>query len=101
MSEHFVALGERLAGAVDFYNKTAKSMESRVLVSARKFQELSAGSPDTQILEPVSITIAPLQPQLSESADPAIELSKAADSPSKSISVQADLLTLETVVRSA
>jgi len=101
MSEHFVALGERLAGAVDFYNKTAKSMESRVLVSARKFQELSAGSPDTQILEPASITIAPLQPQMSESADPPIELSKTADSPSKSISVQADLLTLETVVRSA
>jgi len=101
MSEHFVALGERLAGAVDFYNKTARSIESRVLVSARKFHELSDGSEDMQISEPSPITISPHQPQLSELSEPALELSKATDTPSKSSSVQADLLTLETVVRSA
>ena len=42
MSEHFGRVGTSLKGAVDNYNKAMSSLESRVLVSARRFQELKA-----------------------------------------------------------
>jgi DNA recombination protein RmuC len=44
MAKHFATLGERLDGAVDAYNKTVGTMESRVLVSARRFRELGAAT---------------------------------------------------------
>ena len=44
MAEHFATLGDRLGGAVDAYNKTVGTMESRVLVSARRFRELGAAT---------------------------------------------------------
>ncbi|MDR1160354.1 MAG: DNA recombination protein RmuC [Syntrophomonadaceae bacterium] len=40
MTEHFCKLGNSLGGAVEYYNKTISSYESRVLVSARRFKEL-------------------------------------------------------------
>src|SRR3954452_22850442 len=39
MAEHLSSLGKRLSGAVDSYNKTVGSLETRVLVSARRFTE--------------------------------------------------------------
>lgn len=41
---YFQTLGSSLGRAVDSYNKAVGSMESRVLVSARKFKELGAAS---------------------------------------------------------
>ncbi|MBS1215686.1 MAG: hypothetical protein H6R20_660, partial [Proteobacteria bacterium] len=55
MAKHFATLGERLDGAVDAYNKTVGTMESRVLVSARRFRELGAATGDeiaeTEVVE--------------------------------------------------
>jgi DNA recombination protein RmuC len=51
---HFQNVGSSIGRAVDSYNKAVGSMESRILVSARKFKELgaSAGEEITE-LEPV------------------------------------------------
>jgi DNA recombination protein RmuC len=40
MGGHVARLGKQLGGAVDAYNRTVSSLESRVLVTARRFSEL-------------------------------------------------------------
>ena len=51
---HFQSLGTSMERAVESYNKAVGSMESRVLVSARKFKELGAATgEDITALEPV------------------------------------------------
>lgn len=44
MADHFQAMGKGLERAVDGYNRAMSSLDSRVLVSARRFKELGAGS---------------------------------------------------------
>lgn len=44
MGGHFAKMGKSLEDAVEAYNKTCGSFESRVLVSARRFEELQATS---------------------------------------------------------
>ncbi len=44
MHQHFEQMGKSLEKAVDSYNKGIASLDSRVLVTARKFAELGAGS---------------------------------------------------------
>ena len=46
VAEHFGDLGTHLGRAVKAYNQTAGSMESRLLVTARKFKELGAATGD-------------------------------------------------------
>ena len=53
MAEHFQAMGRGLERAVDGYNRAMNSLDSRVLVSARRFKELGVGS-DKEI-EPVGL----------------------------------------------
>ena len=55
MAAHWNKVGRKLSGAVHAYNDATGSLESRVLVSARKFTELGAVSVESEItlLEPV------------------------------------------------
>ena len=73
MAEHMKKLGGELDAAVKAYNKSIGSLESRVLVSARKFKDLGAadGNSDIGELGPVETTTRLLQsPEMSAEEDP-------------------------------
>ncbi len=55
MGKHFQAMGKGLESATAAYNRAVGSLESRVLVSARRFEELGAGTSQTKIgaLKPI------------------------------------------------
>ena len=79
MGGHFAEVGSRLEKAVESYNRAVATLESRVLVTARKFRELEAAGPDAelQLLTPVdtiprqfqSVELAALQEQNEERKD--------------------------------
>lgn len=60
MGAHWEKVGKGLSHAVQAYNKAVGSLESRVLVSARRFEELG-GDKEIAILEPVEETPRTLQ----------------------------------------
>jgi DNA recombination protein RmuC len=67
VADHVQKLGKRLGGAVDAYNATVGSLETRVLVSARRFTEHGVVGHDKEIapLEPVDrVPRAPQAPEL-------------------------------------
>ncbi len=61
MGGHLTKLGSSLSGAVSAYNSTIGSLESRVMVSARKFAELGVAS--ERLPEPDQIEITARQVQ--------------------------------------
>ncbi len=63
MADHLAKLGRTLQSATDSYNAAIGSLESRVLVSARKFKELGATSQEAEIIElrPVDASARRLQ----------------------------------------
>jgi DNA recombination protein RmuC len=63
LAGHFDEIGRNLDRATDAYNKAVGSMESRVLVSARKFKELgAAGGPDLDVPRTIDARTRALQP---------------------------------------
>ncbi|MBU1228706.1 MAG: DNA recombination protein RmuC [Proteobacteria bacterium] len=62
LAEHFGRVGKGLSGAVEAYNKTVSSLESRVLVQARRFKELAAApEKDMPVLEPLDVATREIQ----------------------------------------
>ena len=56
MGGHVAKLGKQLGGAVDAYNNTVRSLECRVLVTARRFTELEVVSEELDAPEQVERT---------------------------------------------
>lgn len=65
LSEHFIDIKKGLDKAVEAYNKTVGSLESRVLITARKFKDLS-NSDDADIPIPETIDLITRQPALED-----------------------------------
>ncbi len=61
LEEHFHAMGKGLGKAVDSYNQAMSSLDHRVLVSARRFKEMGAGS-EREIANPDLIETRPQKP---------------------------------------
>ena len=62
LTEHFSTVGRNIDRAAEAYNKAIGSLESRVLVSARKFRELGAASGDEiDTLQPIEKTTRVIQ----------------------------------------
>ncbi len=63
LADHFSSLGRSLNSAVNNYNKTVGSLESRVLPSARRFEELKATqeSKTIETVEPIDSNARSLQ----------------------------------------
>ena len=79
MGSHFDRLGKSLTSAVASYNKAIGSLETRVLVSARKFAEMEVS--DTELSSPAPVveaarplSSAELMEIVAETADPLPEL---------------------------
>lgn len=62
MNAHLGKLGRSLTAAVDAYNRTVGSFETRVLVDARRFEDLGAANPSTSLVSPEAIEISPRPP---------------------------------------
>jgi DNA recombination protein RmuC len=67
LGDHVGKLGGALGGAVTAYNKAVGSLESRVLVSARKLAEM--GVSDHELETPAQVEVTPRQPQAPELFD--------------------------------
>jgi len=73
MGSHLSRLGGQLESAVKSYNQSVSSLESRVLVTARRFSELKVT--DGELYAPDQISLAPRQvqaPELVASANEAL-----------------------------
>ncbi len=61
LASHFADVGRKLSGAVDSYNKAVGSLETRVLVSTRRFRELSVGEGELESPAPIEKMARELQ----------------------------------------
>lgn len=66
MGDHMAALGQQLGRSVDSYNKAVGSLESRVLVTARRLKDLDAAPENAEIRELAPIDRMPRHLQAPE-----------------------------------
>jgi DNA recombination protein RmuC len=67
LAGHWNDVGQRLSKAVDAYNKSVVSLESRVLSSARRFNSLQVATNEIETIEPIGVLPRVLQaPELIE-----------------------------------
>jgi DNA recombination protein RmuC len=66
VAEHWGKVGRNLSEAVSAYNKSVASLETRVLVSARKFRELKVAGEDREIVDLSPVELSPRSLQASE-----------------------------------
>jgi DNA recombination protein RmuC len=71
LADHFTKVGTNLQRTVGCYNEAAATLESRVLVQARRFKELGASNEsEIEVVEPVATAIRELRaPELEPTAD--------------------------------
>jgi DNA recombination protein RmuC len=74
-AEHMDRVGGGLGNAVKAYNDMVGSLESRVLPSARKLEELQFADPSKAVEDPKPVDVAPRQLSFLEAAPPAPALS--------------------------
>jgi DNA recombination protein RmuC len=67
LGDHWAGVGKNLGEAVTAYNKATSSLESRVMVSARRFRELQAVTGDKEIRDLPPIDVLPRAPVERES----------------------------------
>ena len=58
-SGHFSSVGKNLRQTVETYNKAVSSIEGRILVRARRFNDLESGSETKEIEEQMSVDALP------------------------------------------
>ncbi|GLZ76339.1 hypothetical protein Afil01_11460 [Actinorhabdospora filicis] len=56
MGAHLTRLGASLSASVQAYNKAVGSIETRVLVTARKFAEMGVSKDELAVIDPVELT---------------------------------------------
>ena len=71
LAEHWGGVGKHLSDAVAAYNKATGSLESRVLVTARRFKELQAVTVDKEIRDLAPLEGVPRLPLTDEMQTPA------------------------------
>jgi DNA recombination protein RmuC len=92
LAEHFTKLGRSLGNAVESYNNAVGSLETRVLTTARKFEDLKATAEGSTlpVLEPVDKQTRTLQ-SASVSLEPAEDFTFVPDPPASAQGAAADL----------
>jgi DNA recombination protein RmuC len=73
LGDHVAGVGKGLSSAVLAYNRAIGSLESRVLVTARRFVEMGVGGGEKELPPPASIDITTRALQSPELAPPAID----------------------------
>ncbi|MEW6292845.1 MAG: DNA recombination protein RmuC [Pseudomonadota bacterium] len=69
LADHWAGVGKNLTEAVSAYNKATGSLESRVLVTARKFRDLQAVTGDKEIRDLGPVEAAARLPAADQSGD--------------------------------